>query len=330
MLLLLASASAFTSTKYITGGLQRHVAPPLRLDVTMTTHGRNSRRSWLGGVGLTVFVSAAPSPASANLVYFREASENTVAARLRKLEAVLDDLQRDIAARDWEFIVEYPGQIKAFVPAFTRYTDKAFPDDTEIDKSLRFAMRYEVGKLYVAVEKLRKAGKAKDVVAAQAAFADISLAYDRYLKSGNLYDGADKDLEGAEVDVPVKLRKVKSKQPQVNTPPPSKPSKAALDSKPSNEVVTSPPLEAKTVPEEEKKPVAKASIEVQYSTDEAPQIGEQVVAIEEPDLGVTGTLLGISDGITAIIKTAKVSRGFREIVTRPLKSVAKITNSVGP
>ena len=57
------------------------------------------------------------------------------------MAGLLDDLQNDIEKRDWEFIVEYPGQFRIYSQAFTRYTDDAFPDDTEIDKSLRFAMR---------------------------------------------------------------------------------------------------------------------------------------------------------------------------------------------
>jgi|AntAceMinimDraft_5_1070358.scaffolds.fasta_scaffold110927_1 hypothetical protein len=58
------------------------------------------------------------------------------------MAALLDDLEDDIEKRDWDFIVEYPGQFRIYAQAFTKYTDTAFPDNTEIDKSLRFAMRY--------------------------------------------------------------------------------------------------------------------------------------------------------------------------------------------
>jgi hypothetical protein len=39
------------------------------------------------------------------------------------------------------------------------------------------------------VGKLKTAASANNLPATQAAFADISLAYDRYLKAGNLYEG---------------------------------------------------------------------------------------------------------------------------------------------
>jgi len=81
-----------------------------------------------------VIALGSPSASWAKLVYFPERSVESVAVRVRKLAVLLDDLQVDIKNEDWDFIVEYPGQFRSYVPAFTKYTDAAYPDATAIDE----------------------------------------------------------------------------------------------------------------------------------------------------------------------------------------------------
>jgi hypothetical protein len=49
--------------------------------------------------------------------------------KLRRAAKLLDELQQDIFAEDWDLIASYPNAFRALVPVFTKYTDAAFPGD---------------------------------------------------------------------------------------------------------------------------------------------------------------------------------------------------------
>lgn len=291
---------------------------------SMTLASGGGRRTWLrevvggGGALLTAAGLSPAAPAAAKLVYFPERSAESYAKRVRKMAGLLDELQRDLAEKEWEFIEEYPGQFRSYVPAFTKYTDTAFPDDTAIDKSIRFAMRYEVGKLFGAVDKLKKASGKKDLAAAQAAFAEISLAYDRYLKSGNLYEGDASQVKGdATADVPVKLRQVTDPKKKEEAAAAANSKKAGGDGSGRSDGAVA-------------APAGKPPAEVLFS-DEAPAIGDAIVLVDGPEKGKVGTLLGIqtddkAGNKSAIIKTSKVERGFREILVVKYAYVGKALN----
>ena len=89
----------------------------------------------------------------------------------------------------------YPKVLRAYSTLFTAYTDRAFPTDGAVDKALRYALRYEVGAFYTGVQDFEGAIGKKSARQAQRAFAKMSLAYDHYLKAGDLY------LEYDEVDI---------------------------------------------------------------------------------------------------------------------------------
>lgn len=111
--------------------------------------------------------------------------------KLRRVAKILDELQQDIFNEDWDIVGSYPATFRALVPVFTRYTDAAFPGDDPSDKNSRVALRYEVGRFFGGVERLRRATDNKDVKEAEGAFASLSVAYDRYLKAGDLYTAYD-------------------------------------------------------------------------------------------------------------------------------------------
>ena len=117
--------------------------------------------------------------------------------RLRAVDTELDDIQEDIFKEpaDWDVIAVYPKVLRAYSTLFTAYTDRAFPSDGAVDKALRYALRYEVGAFYSGVQDFEGAVGKKSARQTQRAFAKMSLAYDRYLKAGDLY------LEYDEVDV---------------------------------------------------------------------------------------------------------------------------------
>ena len=76
---------------------------------------------------------------------------------------------------------------KAYSAIFTGYTDRAFPTSDSVDQALRYALRYEVAAFYNGVKGLEDAVVIKSPRQAQRSFAIISLAYDHYLKAGDLY-----------------------------------------------------------------------------------------------------------------------------------------------
>mmetsp|Transcript_28637 Transcript_28637/g.71453 ORF Transcript_28637/g.71453 Transcript_28637/m.71453 type:complete len:346 (+) Transcript_28637:104-1141(+) len=138
-----------------------------------------------------------------------EAAKNTalaqkIAPRIRQIATVLDELQADIYDEDWDILASYPQQLRAYVPIFTKYTDSAFPGKDPVDENTRFALRYEVGRLFGSVERLKRAVDKKDVRETEEAFAAMSVSFDRYLKAGDLYEvydpiiSTEKFFEGVE------------------------------------------------------------------------------------------------------------------------------------
>lgn len=98
-----------------------------------------------------------------------------------------DELQRDLMQERWDLVVNYPPQLRSFVPLFTTYTDSAFPTDAPTDTGLRVALRYEVGRFFASLERFKQAAARKALDEAYIAFSDMSLHFDRYLRVGGLY-----------------------------------------------------------------------------------------------------------------------------------------------
>lgn len=121
-------------------------------------------------------------------MYFRKAKGGGLANSIRVgLRFKMDELQRDLMQERWDLLQPYPSQLRSYVNVFTTYTDAAFPSDTLIDRDLRVALRYEVGRFYGSVERLKKAIAKQELDKAYAAYADMSLHFDRYLHTGGLY-----------------------------------------------------------------------------------------------------------------------------------------------
>ena len=106
---------------------------------------------------------------------------------IRSVGGVMDELQRDLMQEQWDLVAAYPSQLRSFVPVFTKFTDSAFPTDEPTDKGLRVALRYEVGRFFASVERLRQATMRKDLDDAYVAYSDMALHFDRYMQVGGLY-----------------------------------------------------------------------------------------------------------------------------------------------
>lgn len=120
---------------------------------------------------------------------------------LRNIEYQLNEIQDDIFVDniDWEVLSVYPKIFRSYSPLFTAYTDRAFPNTSPIDTSLRYALRYEIGGFYSGVKDFEEAIEKKSQRQLQRSYARMSISYDRYFKAGDLYvkyDGVDLYDEG--------------------------------------------------------------------------------------------------------------------------------------
>jgi len=107
--------------------------------------------------------------------------------KIRKVVDIMDQLQRDLMQERWDLVEKYPDQLRSFVPVFTTYTDSAFPTDAPVDYGLRVALRYEVGRFFAAVVRLKQATSRRALDEAYIAYSDMALHFDRYLHIGGLY-----------------------------------------------------------------------------------------------------------------------------------------------
>jgi hypothetical protein len=87
----------------------------------------------------------------------------------------------------WDLVEKYPDQLRSYVPVFTTYTDSAFSSDSPTDYGLRVALRYEVGRFFASLERLKQATSRRNLNEAYVAYSDMSLHFDRYLHVGGLY-----------------------------------------------------------------------------------------------------------------------------------------------
>lgn len=111
-----------------------------------------------------------------------------MAKKIRSVCNVMDELQRDLMQERWDLIEKYPEQLRSYVPIFTTFTDSAFPsDEVASDKGLRVALRYEVGRFFASLERLRRATGRRNIDEAYVAYSDMSLHLDRYMHVGGLY-----------------------------------------------------------------------------------------------------------------------------------------------
>jgi len=98
----------------------------------------------------------------------------------------------------WDLVEKYPDQLRSYVPVFTTFTDSAFPTDEPTDQGLRVALRYEVGRFFASLERLRQATARNALDEAYVAYSDMALHFDRYLHVGGLYSYYDATITNEE------------------------------------------------------------------------------------------------------------------------------------
>mmetsp|Transcript_7645 Transcript_7645/g.15731 ORF Transcript_7645/g.15731 Transcript_7645/m.15731 type:complete len:374 (+) Transcript_7645:88-1209(+) len=137
------------------------------------------------GSGRAIAASDDPTPSNTGAPSLRRLGG--LPSKIRRVGRIMDELQRDLMQERWDLVEEYPAQLRSYVPVFTTYTDSAFPSDAPTDKGLRVALRYEVGRFFASLQRLKQACSRKNLDEAYVAFADMSLHFDRYLRVGGLY-----------------------------------------------------------------------------------------------------------------------------------------------
>lgn len=152
----------------------------------------NSRRRFvrdivrdLGCVTVTTVAISIGSSPPANAAY--NTRLGGLQSKIRTICQVMDELQRDLMQERWDLVETYPVKLRSYVPVFTTYTDASFPSDEATDKSLRVALRYEVGRFFASLERLRQATSRRALDEAYIAYSEMALHFDRYLHTGNLY-----------------------------------------------------------------------------------------------------------------------------------------------
>jgi len=107
--------------------------------------------------------------------------------KIRSVGNIMDELQRDLMQERWDLVEQFPDQLRSYVPVFTAFTDSAFSTEASVDQGLRVALRYEVGRFFASVERLKQATARRSLDEAYVAYSDMSLHFDRYLHVGGLY-----------------------------------------------------------------------------------------------------------------------------------------------
>lgn len=110
-----------------------------------------------------------------------------LAGKIRSISNVMDELQRDLMQERFDLVEKYPLELRSYVPVLTKYTDSAFPSDSPVDKGLRVALRYEVGRFFAGLERLKQATSRKALDEAYTAYSDMSIHFDRYMRVGGIY-----------------------------------------------------------------------------------------------------------------------------------------------
>lgn len=103
------------------------------------------------------------------------------------LKAYLDEAERDLFKKNWANLQVYIYTFADQEDAFVTLIDNLFPANDQLDKSARDALAFEAQSIYLSLEDLREAALNAKFKAAQRAYSRLLLAYDRFLKAGDMY-----------------------------------------------------------------------------------------------------------------------------------------------
>lgn len=107
--------------------------------------------------------------------------------RVMTLKAYLDEIERDLFAKNWDNLQVYLYTFADQERAFITLINGLFPTNDQLDEAAREALSYEAQSMFMSLDFLRYAAKNKDMTSAIKSYSQLLLSYDRFLKAGDLY-----------------------------------------------------------------------------------------------------------------------------------------------
>lgn len=107
--------------------------------------------------------------------------------RVRSIQPYLDAAQNDIFTYKWKFVQGYLGVIFSQRDAFQTIVTETYPGGDPVSLASKDALVSEGNNIIRDAELLAAAAQAGSESQALAAYAKLSLSYDRFLKAGDLY-----------------------------------------------------------------------------------------------------------------------------------------------
>lgn len=107
------------------------------------------------------------------------------------LKAYLDEAERYLFSKDWDKLNVFLNTFAQQENAFANLMDGLFPANDDLDRTAREELGFEAQWMFLAIDDLTEASKDHQFKNARASYAQLLLAYDRFLKAGNLYPSYD-------------------------------------------------------------------------------------------------------------------------------------------
>ena len=115
----------------------------------------------------------------------------SVAARIRNISSMLDVTQEDIYTEFWQSLSSDVLIFRAYYPLLNFYINATYPHPTPQQEILCKALNFELFRFSRALDDFDACVNSKNIRGTEKAFAELSVAYDHYLKAANLYEGYD-------------------------------------------------------------------------------------------------------------------------------------------
>lgn len=115
----------------------------------------------------------------------------SVAKRIRNMSYLLDVTQEDIYTEFWESLSSDVMIFQAYEKLLELFMQGTYPDPTPQQEQIVSALRFELRQFHQALTDFHACVNNKNIRGTEKAFAEMSVAYDRYLKAAALYEGYD-------------------------------------------------------------------------------------------------------------------------------------------
>ncbi|CAM9603119.1 unnamed protein product [Laminaria digitata] len=105
---------------------------------------------------------------------------------IQGLSPYLDEVEYLITARSWDYLKGFLGVFASCEEDFVSLIDGMYPTEKPADVSARDSMQLEAQNVFLAVDDLYQASMSKKVKSAEKAYVKLALAYDRFMKAGDI------------------------------------------------------------------------------------------------------------------------------------------------